>query len=126
MKGAGAAILLLFLLGGAAPPAYDETGMASWYGDELAGRQTASGEAFDPQGLSAAHRTLPLGSYAEVSLVDSDRSVTVRINDRGPVGKAKLIDLSLGAARRLGIEAQGLALVRVRSLAALAQAAPAR
>ena len=81
---------------------YDASGMASWYGEEAAGHRTASGDLFDPDGITAAHRSLPLGSLAEVTSVDTGRSVVVRINDRGPGRRDRIIDLSRGAARALG------------------------
>jgi rare lipoprotein A len=95
-------------------PDYDETGMASWYGEELRGSRTANGEAFDPDGISAAHRTLPLPSYVEVTLLDTGRTILVRVNDRGPFHSNRIIDLSLGAARQLGLTGHGARLVRVR------------
>lgn len=94
-------------------PDYDDVGYASWYGDELAGRPTANGEIFDPAGISAAHKTLPLPSYVEVTALDTGRTILVRVNDRGPVAGDRLIDLSRGAAEQLGI-AGGVAAVRVR------------
>ncbi|UVO53498.1 septal ring lytic transglycosylase RlpA family protein [Sphingomonas sp. SUN039] len=93
---------------------YDETGMASWYGEELRGSRTANGEPFDPDGFTAAHRTLPLPSYVEVTSLESGRAILVRINDRGPFHGNRIIDLSLGAARQLGITARGAHQVRVR------------
>jgi rare lipoprotein A len=93
---------------------YDATGYASWYGDELRGRQTASGERFDPDGYSAAHRTLPMLSYLEVTALDSGRTILVRINDRGPYHGNRLVDLSHGAARKLGVVGHGARMVRVR------------
>ncbi|MBB5687312.1 septal ring lytic transglycosylase RlpA family protein [Sphingobium boeckii] len=95
-------------------PNYDEVGYASWYGDELRGGSTANGEAFNPDGISAAHRTLPLPSYVEVTALDTGRTILVRINDRGPFSGDRLIDLSQGAARQLGIAGTGHAPVRVR------------
>lgn len=92
---------------------YDEVGYASCYGEELAGKPTANGEVFDPDGISAAHRTLPLPSYVEVTALDTGRTILVRINDRGPMAGDRLIDLSRGAAEQLGIAA-GVAAVRVR------------
>lgn len=93
---------------------YDEVGYASWYGEELEGQKTASGEAFAPSAISAAHRTLPLPSYVEITSLDSGRTVLVRINDRGPFAQDRLIDLSRGAAEQLGISGHGHAAVRVR------------
>jgi rare lipoprotein A len=93
---------------------YDEVGYASVYGSEFAGRSTANGEAFIVSGVSAAHKTLPLPSYVEVTALDTGRTILVRINDRGPMASDRLIDLSEGAARQLGILEKGLAGVRVR------------
>ena len=75
-------------------------GVASWYGSELSGHKTASGERFNPNGMTAAHRTLPLGTHLVVS--HGGRSVTVRVNDRGPFAHGRTLDLSRGAARALG------------------------
>lgn len=103
-------------MGGPYEPAdYDETGMAGWYGAELAGRKTASGERFDPAGMTAAHRTLALGSHVEVTSVANGRNVVLRINDRGPYHGKRIIDLSRAAAQRLGIS--GVGRVRVRAVA---------
>ncbi|WP_428629372.1 septal ring lytic transglycosylase RlpA family protein [Sphingopyxis sp.] len=92
---------------------YDDVGYASWYGEELAGRPTANGEIFDPAGVSAAHKTLPLPSYVEVTALDTGRTILVRVNDRGPMVGDRLIDLSRGAAEQLGLNA-GVSAVRVR------------
>ncbi|MBL9066449.1 MAG: septal ring lytic transglycosylase RlpA family protein [Sphingopyxis sp.] len=92
---------------------YDDVGYASWYGDELAGRPTANGETFDPAGISAAHKTLPLPSYVEVTALDTGRTILVRVNDRGPMVGDRLIDLSRGAAEQLGLT-DGVSAVRVR------------
>ncbi|MES2095487.1 MAG: septal ring lytic transglycosylase RlpA family protein [Pseudomonadota bacterium] len=91
---------------------YDEVGYATWYGAELAGNRTASGAPFDPAAFTAAHRTLPLGSYVEVTALDTGRTILVQINDRGPQQSNLLIDLSQAAAQSLGIA--GRAAVRVR------------
>lgn len=93
---------------------YDAVGYASWYGDELRGNRTASGEAFNPDGVSAAHQTLPLPSFAEVTNLDSGRTILVRINDRGPFKRGRIIDISAGAAKQLGVSGQGQFPVRVR------------
>lgn len=93
---------------------YDEVGYASWYGSELAGHKTGNGETFDPQAITGAHRTLPLPSFVEVTNLDTGRTILVRINDRGPFSKARIVDLSLGAARLLGVAGQGSFPVRVR------------
>ena len=99
---------------------YDTVGMATWYGEEVDGNATASGETFDPQAISAAHRTLPLGSIAEVTALDSGRTILVRINDRGPGDPRYEIDLSRGAADLLG-SANGATPVRVRAVTATPQ-----
>ncbi len=96
--------------------AYDDVGYASYYGEELAGNRTANGEAFLPSGISAAHKTLPLPSYVEVTALETGRTILVRINDRGPFANDRLIDLSAGAAQQLGITSQGIAGVRVRKV----------
>lgn len=94
-------------------PDYDDVGYASWYGEELAGKPTANGETFDPAGISAAHKTLPLPSYVEVTALETGRTILVRVNDRGPMVGDRLIDLSRGAAEQLGLT-DGVAAVRVR------------
>jgi rare lipoprotein A len=77
--------------------------VASYYGKELAGRRTASGERFNPGAMTAAHRTLPFGTRVRVTNIHNGRSVIVRINDRGPFVKGRSIDLSSGAARAIGM-----------------------
>jgi rare lipoprotein A len=96
--------------------AYRATGMASWYGNELRGRKTAIGETFNPDGMTAAHRTLPLPSYVEVTSLDTGKTILVRVNDRGPYHGNRLIDLSLGAARQLGMSGHGSRLVHIRAV----------
>lgn len=94
-----------------------QRGSAAWYGGELHGRPTASGETFDKDGFTAAHRTLPMGATVRVTHVKSGRSVTVRINDRGPYGKRRrIIDVSEAAARELGFLAAGISQVTVEVL----------
>ncbi|MEQ8965235.1 MAG: septal ring lytic transglycosylase RlpA family protein [Azospirillaceae bacterium] len=93
---------------------YVETGVASWYGPGFAGKQTANGEIFDPNALTAAHPTLQLPSIARVTNLENGRSVEVRINDRGPFASDRLIDLSRRAAELLGFKGQGTAVVRVQ------------
>jgi rare lipoprotein A len=88
-------------------------GTASYYGRELAGNRTASGERFDPNDLTAAHRTLPLGTRLRVTNVANGRSVIVRVNDRGPFVGKRLIDVSLGAAREIQMIRSGTAQVRL-------------
>jgi rare lipoprotein A len=95
-------------------PAYDRSGVASWYGVDFHGRKTANGEVFDMNALTAAHPTLPLPSYVYVTNLANGRTVLVRINDRGPYAHDRLIDLSRQTARVLGTEAHGLGHVRVR------------
>ena len=88
------------------------TGIASVYGDRLQGRATASGEPYDRDALTAAHRTLPLGSRARVTNLENNKSVVVRINDRGPQTAGRILDLSRSAAERLGVRT-GVVRVRV-------------
>jgi len=96
---------------------YDETGVASWYGDDFHGQRTANGEVFNKNELTAAHKTLPLPTLARVTNLDNGRSIVVRINDRGPFSGSRLIDVSQRAAQLLGFEGQGTAKVRVQVLA---------
>jgi rare lipoprotein A len=91
-------------------------GEASYYGRELAGNRTASGERFNPMGMTAAHRTLPLGSKLRVTNKSNGKSVIVRINDRGPFVKHRLIDVSLGAAHEINMVRAGHAQVRLELL----------
>jgi len=121
MKRLLAAFALLSLLAGCAshdinPRGYDETGMASYYGAQHQGKRTASGEPFDQHGLTAAHRQLPFGTRVKVTNLDNDKSVIVRINDRGPHTRGRLIDLSREAAAQLGMLQGGTARVRIQSL----------
>jgi rare lipoprotein A len=97
---------------------YDRTGAASWYGRELHGRRTASGERFDMNAMTAAHPTLPLPTLVRVTNLANGRSVVLRINDRGPFAANRIIDVSHAAARALGFEAQGATTVRVTVLKA--------
>ena len=98
----------------AAQPGYDMLGYATWYGNE-SGNQVANGERFRPDWVTAAHKTLPLPSYVEVTALDTGRRIVVRVNDRGPYGdSARILDLSKGAAELLGVRARGKAAVRVR------------
>ena len=102
--------------------AYLEEGIASWYGgndDGFAGRPTASGEIFDPDQYTCAHRTLPLGSFVEVENLDNHRRVVLRVNDRGPFMKGRILDLSKRGAQELGIVGQGTSRVRLRSVDAM-------
>jgi rare lipoprotein A len=103
---------------------YKQTGTASWYGYETpgkeGGRMTANGEAFDPNGLTAAHKYLPLPTYVRVTNLKNGASVIVRVNDRGPFptnsASERVIDLSMGAAKRLGFYEEGTAPVEVQAL----------
>ncbi|MCX8160461.1 MAG: septal ring lytic transglycosylase RlpA family protein [Candidatus Saccharicenans sp.] len=90
-----------------------ETGIASWYGPEFHGRPTSSREIFDQNDLTAAHPTLPFGTMVLVTNLENGRQVTVRINDRGPFVKGRIIDLSYAAARLLGMVGPGTARVRL-------------
>src|SRR5579864_4070331 len=94
-------------------PDYDETGIASWYGPTFYGRSTANGERFDADALTAAHRTLPMPVNVRVTNLDNGKSLIVRVNDRGPFAKGRIIDLSERAATLLGYKQQGTARVRV-------------
>ncbi len=91
-------------------------GMASYYGNELAGNRTASGERFDPDELTAAHRSLPFGSLVRVTNVSNGDSVVVRINDRGPFSRGRVIDISHAAARQIGMHRSGTARVKLALL----------
>jgi rare lipoprotein A len=91
-----------------------QTGMASFYGRECKGQRTASGERFDPNQLTAAHRTLPFGTLLKVTNLDNGRHVVVRVNDRGPYARNRVLDLSRAAARKLGFEREGTAYVRLQ------------
>ena len=95
-------------------PGYDQTGVASWYGEQFHMKATANGEVFDMAAVSAAHTTLPLPSMVEVTNLDNGKTLVVRVNDRGPFVGNRIIDLSREAARRLDFDRQGLAQVRVR------------
>jgi peptidoglycan lytic transglycosylase len=94
-------------------PHYHAEGLASWYGSDFHGRETANGEIYDMHGISAAHPTLPLPSYVRVTNLGNGRSLIVRVNDRGPYHSDRLIDLSAKAARLLDFHAEGLARVRI-------------
>ena len=103
-----------FVLGAA--DGYLERGVASWYGPTFHGGNTSSGELYDMYGMSAAHKTLPLPTYARVTNLRNGRSVVVRINDRGPFAKGRILDLSYAAARELALVGPGTAQVRVESI----------
>ncbi len=93
----------------------EQTGEASSYGQEFQGKTTASGEKFDKDDLTAAHPTLPLGTKAKVTNLDNGKSIDVRINDRGPHAKGRDIDVSQGAAKKLGITKTGIAPVKIET-----------
>ena len=95
---------------------YDETGIASWYGEAFHAKLTANGEIYDMNDLTAAHRTLPLPSLVRVTNLDNGRSMVVRINDRGPYAAGRIIDLSRRSAQLLGMDKAGTAKVRVQIL----------
>jgi rare lipoprotein A len=99
---------------------YRQTGIASWYGQETYklkdGHMTANGEAFQPNGLSAAHKYLPLPTFVKVTNLKNRRSIILRVNDRGPFIDGRIIDLSAGAARKLGFYKQGTTRVRVETV----------
>jgi rare lipoprotein A len=97
-------------------PTLVETGLASWYGRRFHGKLTASGEVFNQEKMTAAHRTLPWGSRVKVTNLANGKSVEVRINDRGPFGKGRIIDVSRAAARVLGMVGSGITTVRVEWL----------
>jgi len=94
-------------------PAWGETGYASWYGGKFQGRQTASGEIFDTNKLTAAHKSLPFGTVVEVTNLDNGKNIEVRINDRGPFVEGRIIDLSRAAATKIGMMSTGIAPVKV-------------
>jgi rare lipoprotein A len=115
-----AALLILLVLGGCAlrrdippEPGMAQTGIASWYGPGFHGRMTSSGERYDQLALTAAHPTLPLGTRARVTNMETGRSIEVRVNDRGPFAKGRAIDLSYGAAHAIGVVGPGTAPVRI-------------
>ncbi len=124
-KGFVPAIALLLLLsarasepgraagGGTNGRAYEAVGVASWYGAKFHGRTTASAEPYDMNAMTAAHPSLPFGTKVRVTNLENGRSVVVRINDRGPFAKRRIIDVSSHAAEHLGFLGAGLARVRV-------------
>ena len=93
-----------------------EEGIASWYGKDFHGRKTSNGEIYDMHGLTAAHKTLPMNVYLKVTNLDNGRTAVVRVNDRGPFVKSRIIDLSYAAASQLGVVGPGTAPVRVEAL----------
>lgn len=112
------AVLPLFLAGcsSLAGSGSADTGEASYYGSRHAGLRTASGERYNPNAMTAAHRTLPFGTRVRVTNLDNRRSLVVRINDRGPFRRGRIIDVSRKAAEGLGMIRSGVAPVRIESL----------
>ena len=96
-------------------PQFVQRGLASWYGPGFHGRKTASGEVYDQNDLTAAHRKLPLGTKATVTNLDNNKQVEVEINDRGPYARGRVIDLSKAAAERLEMKGDGTAPVRIEA-----------
>lgn len=95
---------------------YCETGTASWYGTKFHARKTSSGEPYDICGMTAAHKTLPLPTYCEVTNLKNNKKIIVKVNDRGPFESNRIIDLSFVAAKKLGMVGHGTAKVRVRAI----------
>ena len=95
---------------------FQQRGIASWYGRKFHGRKTSNGEVYDMYGMSAAHKTLPMGVYVKVTHLGNGRHIVVRVNDRGPFVAGRVIDLSYGAAKQLGIVESGTAKVEVQAL----------
>jgi rare lipoprotein A len=95
---------------------FKQSGRASWYGKRFNGRKTASGERYNMHAMTAAHKTLPLASYVRVTNTSNQKSVVVKINDRGPYVRGRVIDLSYAAARELGLQTAGTARVQIQGL----------
>lgn len=95
---------------------FSQTGLASWYGDKFHGNPTSSGEIYDMNKVSAAHKILPLGTYVRVHNMENNRTLDIRINDRGPFVAGRIIDLSKEAAKKLGVYGPGTARVRIVAL----------
>src|SRR5881409_4237621 len=133
---AGIAVAIVLLAGCArprvviapSPPAarigYEETGLASWYGNPYHGRRAASGEVYDMTEMTAAHRTLPFNTWLIVENLNNHRTVEVRVNDRGPFAGSRILDLSYGAARLLGATGPGVISIRLRVIASLTSGPP--
>lgn len=95
---------------------YEEKGLASWYGKKFHGRKTSNGENYDMYAMTAAHKTLPIGTWVKVRNLGNNREIIVRINDRGPFVRGRIIDLSYTGARKMGMVGPGTARVRVTAL----------
>lgn len=104
---------------------FAEQGIASWYGKDFHGRKTSNGEIYDMHAMTAAHKTLPMNVYLQVTNLDNGRSTVVRVNDRGPFVKSRIIDLSYSAANVLGVVGPGTAPVRIEALGYRDEAQPA-
>ena len=109
-----AAVITLLTL--TVPGHADSVGVASYYGKEMGGRRTANGERFNPSGLTAAHRSLPFGTKLQVTNLKNGKSVVVRVTDRGPFARGRVIDLSYGAANAVGMVRSGTAKVKIARL----------
>lgn len=122
-----AALVLLVVQGILFVPGilFAETGYASWYGGKFHGRTTASGETFDTHTLTAAHKTLPFNSIVEVTNLENGETVRVRINDRGPFVEGRIIDLSMAAAKKIGMLGVGVAPVKIETVPSLPGEIPA-
>jgi rare lipoprotein A len=95
---------------------FSQEGIASWYGKDFHGKKTSNGETYDMHAMTAAHKTLPLGVFVKVRNRDNGREAVIRVNDRGPFVKNRIIDLSYTAAKKLGVDAKGTAPVRIEAL----------
>jgi len=95
---------------------FSQSGVASWYGPDFHGKRTSNGEIYDMNAMTAAHKTLPLGVFVKVRNKDNGREAIVRVNDRGPFVKGRIIDLSYAAAKKLGVDVAGTAFVRIDAL----------
>ncbi|MCK5898180.1 MAG: septal ring lytic transglycosylase RlpA family protein [Methylococcales bacterium] len=103
---------------------FTQTGVASWYGDAFQGKKTANGEIYDMYAMTAAHKTLPIPSYVNVSNLKNARSVIVRINDRGPYHQNRIIDLSYAAAKKIGLYQRGTGKVKITAINAINNNSP--
>jgi rare lipoprotein A len=101
---------------GSEASAFSQTGVGSYYGPKFHGKKTASGEKFNQNAMTAAHKTLPFGTRLKVTNVSNKRSVVVRVNDRGPFIRGRIVDVSTIAARQLGIVGRGVARVRIQKI----------
>ena len=95
---------------------FEENGLASWYGKDFHGKKTSNGETYDMYAMTAAHKTLPMNTYVRVVRLDDARETVVRVNDRGPFVRGRIIDLSYTAAKKLGIDREGTARVKIVAL----------